>query len=61
MIPIGPNFLASDITMPEKKSQKTNSMPAYNTPVAQAAGNSFRQEILRFPPNRGGLLMLPPV
>ena len=23
MIPIGPNFLASDVTMPEKKSQKT--------------------------------------
>ena len=46
MIPIGPYLLSSDITMAEKKSEKTASMATYSTPVAQAAGNSFRQEIL---------------
>jgi hypothetical protein len=46
MIPIGPYFLSLDITMAEKKSEKTTSMATYSTPVAQAAGNSFRQGIL---------------
>src|SRR5215469_17614158 len=46
MTPIGPYLLSLDITMAEKKREKNTSMATYNTPVAQAAGNSFRQENL---------------
>ncbi len=46
MIPIGPYLVSSDITMAEKNSEKNASMATYSTPVAQAAGNSARQEIL---------------
>jgi hypothetical protein len=50
MIPIGPYFFSLEITIAEKTSEKTTSMATYSTPVAQAAGNSFRPEIL--PPSR---------
>ena len=46
MIPIGPYLVSSEITMAEKNSEKNTSMATYSTPVAQAAGNSGRHEIL---------------
>ena len=40
--PIGPYLLWLAVTMPEKMTEKTASMPSQNTAVATAAGNRSR-------------------
>ena len=43
--PIGPYFLSSEVTTPEKTTEKTASMPSQNTAVGRRPGDRSRQEI----------------
>src|SRR5689334_5929677 len=52
--PTGPYFRSFEMTMPEKTTEKTASMPSQNTPVATAGGSSLRHETR--PPSRSHMV-----
>ena len=44
--PIGPYFLSSEITVPEKMNENTTSIPTQKSAVATAEGNRARHDTL---------------